>query len=309
MERKILVTGGAGFIGSHLTARLTAAGDRVTVLDDLSTGNPTAVPDQARFVNGDIRDHEILNGLIADSDLVFHLAAQISVQDCITQWETSHHVNLGGTMAILRAAWRAGNVPVIYASSAAVYGDRDGICRESDMPQPMSPYAADKLGGEHQARAMAMVYGLPSVGLRFFNVYGPGQNARSPYAGVIARLCANRRAGDPHIFYGDGLQSRDFIHVADVANALICAADRMADIGGVAPVFNICTGTATSLFDLAGMIDRLTDAPPLPIRHVAPRAGDIRHSIGDPTNAEEVLGFRAGNTLPDPLGELLKATG
>lgn len=309
MGRRILVTGGAGFIGSHLTTRLIAAGDRVTVLDNLSTGHRTAVPAKARFVHGDICDTDILSGLIADSDIVFHLAAQIAVQDCITHWEASHRINLGGTMGVLRAAWRAGNVPVVYASSAAVYGDRNGPCRETDMPQPMSPYAADKLGGEHQARAMAKVYGLPSVGLRFFNVYGPGQNARSPYAGVIARLCANRRDGNPHVFYGDGLQSRDFIHVRDVASALICAADRLADIGGIAPVFNICTGTATSLCDLAGMIDQLTDAPPLPIRHAAPRMGDIRHSVGDPENARQALGFRAENNLLDTLDELLNTKG
>lgn len=305
VARRILVTGGAGFIGSHLVDRLIAGGAEVTVLDDLSSGHRHNIHPAARFVRGDLREADRLVALIGAADVVFHLAAKVSVQDCIAQWEDGHQINLGGTMAVLRAAQRAGGVPVVYASSAAVYGDQgDRACHEDDLPRPISPYAADKLASEHQARAMAAIHGLPSVGLRFFNVYGPRQDPASPYAGVIARLCANRLAGRPHTIFGDGLQSRDFIHVADVVEGLVRAADFAAGTSGAA-VFNICTGIGTSLVDLAQAIDAAAGAGATPIRHEAPRPGDIRHSRGDPTAARQALGLTARISLPEGLRDLL----
>lgn len=307
LARRILITGGAGFIGSHLVERAVAGGDAVTVLDDLSTGRRGNVHPGAAFVRGDILDDAPLSDLVARSDAVVHLAARVSVQDCIRHWQDGHRVNLLGTLAVLQAAHRAGGVPVVYASSAAVYGDGGSRpCREGDLPRPISPYAADKLACEHQARAMAAIHGLPSVGLRFFNVYGPRQDVASAYAGVIARLCADRLADRPHTLFGDGLQRRDFVHVGDVVEAVLTALDQAARRGG-ASVFNISTGFGTSLLDLAGRIDGIAGRGPTPVTHAAPRAGDIRHSCGDPAAARRELGWTAGVDLTTGLADVLRS--
>lgn len=301
MRRKILVTGGAGFIGSHLVDRLLAEGDEVTVLDDLSIGTAGYLNTGARLVQGDVQDADRLALLARGMDAVFHLAAKVSVPACIDDWDAGHRINLGATIGVLRAAHRAGGVPVIYASSAAVYGDQGDIAvSEGDLPLPISPYAADKLASEHQARAMAGIHGLPSVGLRFFNVYGPRQDADSAYAGVISRLCANRLAGRAHTIFGDGLQSRDFIHVADVVDSLLRARDLASRTGAGAEVFNICTGSGTTLLDLARQIDRAAGGGETLIRHAPARSGDIRNSRGDPRAARDRLGFSA--TIPVTRG-------
>ena len=298
------MTGGAGFIGSHLVARLLAAGDRVTVLDDLSSGQAANLPPEVRLVQGCVLDTALLDSVLAGVDLVVHLAARVSVQLCITDWMAAHRINLGGTIAVLQAARRAGPVPVVYASSAAVYGNHDDSpCAETDVPRPISPYAADKLGCEHQARAMAEIHALPSVGLRFFNVYGPRQDPRSPYAGVISKFCANRLADDPHTVFGDGQQSRDFIYVADIVEGLIRARTHAESKGGAA-VFNLCTGVETTLIGLAAEIDTVSGRAPLPITHAEPRAGDIRMSLGDPAEAARRLGFTAGTDIQTGLGHL-----
>lgn len=304
MPRKVLVTGGAGFIGSHLVERLLALGDAVVVLDDLSSGRPANLPDRARLVRGDILDQALLARLLEGADCVFHLAALVSVPECIADWERGHRVNLGGSIALLQAAARAGNVPVIYASSAAVYGNRSGqACAESDLPLPISPYAADKLAAEHQARAMAEVHGLPSVGLRFFNVYGPRQDAASAYAGVISKFCANRLVDRPHQIFGDGGQSRDFIPVSDVVEGLVLARDSLKDQGG-ARVYNLCTGRETTLLQLASAIDRVSGRAPLPVHHHPARGGDIRASRGSPDLAARDLGFRAATGIEPGLARL-----
>ena len=297
------MTGGAGFIGSHLVARLLAAGDRVTVLDDLSSGQATNLPPKARLVQGCVLDTALLDRVLAGMDLVVHLAARVSVQLCITDWMAAHRVNLGGTIAVLQAARRAGPVPVVYASSAAVYGNHDDSpCAETDLPRPISPYAADKLGCEHQASAMAEVHGLASVGLRFFNVYGPGQDAASPYAGVISRFCANRLADRAHVIFGDGLQSRDFIYVGDVAQGLMRAGDAVTR--GGAQVFNLCTGTRTSLLDLAARIDGVAGRGASAIQHEPARDGDIRASCGSTEAARTGLGFTARTPIDAGLRAL-----
>lgn len=306
MTRKILVTGGAGFIGSHLVDRLIAMGDEVTVLDDLSGGTAGYLDPRARLIRGDVRDADHLVLLVRGMDAVFHLAAKVSVQACIEDWDAGHRVNLGGTIGVLRAAHRAGGVPVVYASSAAVYGDQGDLAGAEDaLPLPISPYAADKLAGEHQARAMARVHGLPSVGLRFFNVYGPRQDACSAYAGVISKLCANRLAGRAHVIFGDGLQSRDFIHVTDVVDSLLLGCQLASATGAGAEVFNICTGTATTLLDLAAQIDRASGGGATPILHEPPRSGDIRHSRGDPRAARDRLGFQATIPMRQGLADTL----
>lgn len=308
MQRKVLVTGGAGFIGSHLVEGLLGLGDAVTVLDDLSSGHPDNLPKGVRLVRGDILDRALLTDLLRDADGVFHLAAMVSVPECIADWQGGHRINLGGSIALFQAAQQAGNVPVVYASSAAVYGNRSGqACAEDDLPLPISPYAADKLAAEHQARAMAEVHGLASVGLRFFNVYGPRQDARSAYAGVISKFCANRMADRPHLVFGDGGQSRDFIAVSDVVQGLILARDLLAGRQAGARVYNLCTGRETTLLDLAGAIDRVSGRAALPVRHQPARSGDIRSSRGCPDLAARELGFRAATGIEPGLSRLWTA--
>ncbi|MDO5647205.1 NAD-dependent epimerase/dehydratase family protein [Paracoccus sp. (in: a-proteobacteria)] len=302
MTARFLVTGGAGFIGGHLVAALLARGDQVVVVDDLSTGRADNVPQPAHLVRGDIRDAGLMQRLVAGADRIIHLAACVSVQHCIQDWTTGHSINLGGTITVFQAAQRAGNVPVIYASSAAVYGDRgDAVCAEGDVPAPISPYGADKLGCEHQARAMAAVHGVPSVGLRFFNVYGPGQSPDSSYAGVISRFCDNRRAGRPHTLFGDGGQTRDFIHVRDIVAGILRAADV---VGQGAQVFNLCGGRPTSLLELAAVIDAAAGAGATPLDFQDARAGDIRHSRGCDRAAQAGLGFAAHIPLDDGIADL-----
>ncbi|MDF3853152.1 NAD-dependent epimerase/dehydratase family protein [Paracoccus sp. P2] len=307
MQRKALVTGGAGFIGSHLVDRLLAAGEEVVVLDDLSSGRADNLPPQVRLVRGDVCDADLLGRLLAGVDCIFHLAARVSVQLCISDWMGAHRVNLGGTIAVLHAAHRAGNIPVVHASSAAIYGNRAGAtCRETDLPLPISPYAADKLAAEHQAAAMAEVHGLPSVGLRFFNVYGPRQDAASPYAGVISKFCANRLADRPQVIFGDGQQSRDFICVADVVEGLL----RARDLAGQAPgaqVFNLCTGTETTLLELVRQIDAIAGRGASAIEHAPARSGDIRASCGCPQAARDRLGFAAATDMRSGLDRLWDA--
>lgn len=304
-QPRYLVTGGAGFIGRHLVRRLLADGAQVTVVDDLSAGHREDADDQVRFVQGDIRDAALMAALAGDADTIFHLAACVSVTESIRNWRRSHDINLGGTVTVLGAAHQAGNVPVIYASSAAVYGpgSASGANDENLMPRPISPYAADKLGCEHQAAAMAAIHGLPSVGLRFFNVYGAGQDAASPYAGVIARFLANRLAGRAHDIFGDGLQSRDFLHVDDVVAGLLLARDHVGPRQGTR-VYNLCTGIGSTLLDVISVLDGLAGGDALPLRFHPARDGDIRRSLGSAEAARQDLGFAAQVSLQDGLARL-----
>jgi UDP-glucose 4-epimerase len=288
-----LVTGGAGFIGSHLCDALLARGDQVRVLDDLSTGNPANLPPGTSIIQATVTDPAALTRAVEGVDGVFHLAAIASVEKGVTDWLGTHAANLTGTIAVFDAIRRAGtHVPVVYASSAAVYGD----CRTVPIPetaerQPLSAYGADKYGCELHARVASHVHAIPATGLRFFNVYGPRQDPKSPYSGVISIFSERIRRGDPIAIYGDGQQTRDFIHVSDVVRALLAAmALRPAD----APVFNVCTGQATSVAQLAVLIADLAGVS-LDVRHQPPRAGEIRHSLGDPARARATLG------LTDPL--------
>ena len=288
-----LVTGGAGFIGSHLCDALLARGDQVRVLDDLSTGNPANLPQGTPIIQATVTDPAAMGRAVDGVDGVFHLAAIASVEKGVTDWLGTHAANLTGTIAVFDAIRRAGtHVPVVYASSAAVYGD----CRTVPIPetaerQPLSAYGADKYACELHARVASHVHAIPTTGLRFFNVYGPRQDPKSPYSGVISIFAERIRRGDPIAIYGDGEQTRDFIHVSDVVRALLAAmALRPAD----APVFNVCTGQATSVAQLAALIADLAKVP-LDARHQPPRAGEIRHSLGDPARARATL------SLTDPL--------
>src|SRR5579862_232702 len=257
-----LVTGGCGFIGSHLVDALLARGDRVRVLDDLSTGKRANIPASAELVIGDVADPSAIARAIGGVDGIFHLAAVASVQRSTEDWIGCHRTNLTGSIAVFDAARRArakAPLPVVYASSAAVYGDNPAVpLRENATLQPLSAYGADKLGSELHGRVAAHVHGVPTTGLRFFNVYGPRQDPRSPYSGVISIFCDRLRAGRAITIFGDGSQTRDFVYVGDVVAALAAAMARLvAAPQPLGDVVNVCTGRATAVGALAATIARL----------------------------------------------------
>jgi len=230
-----LITGGAGFIGSHLVEALIERGERVRVLDDFSTGrreNLAAVADHIELLEGDVADPEIAERAVAGCDYVLHLAAIASVQASLKAPRHTHRVNVDGTLNVLDAAQRAGVRRVVFASSAAVYGDHTALpLREELPPRPLSPYAASKAVGEAYCCAFHASYSLPTVALRFFNVYGPRQDPASPYSGVISIFAARMARGECPVIYGDGKQTRDFVYVADVVRAMLLAYERETAIG------------------------------------------------------------------------------
>lgn len=293
-----LVTGGAGFIGSHLVEALCARGDRAIVLDNLSTGSPDNLPAEVALVEGDIAGTADLTGLMAQVDGCFHLAAIASVQQYREGWGKAAGVNLIGSVRVLEAAARAG-VPVVYASSAAVYGDNPAVPLAETAPvAPISGYGADKLGLELHAGAMGDSLGLATVGLRFFNVFGPRQAPGSPYSGVISIFFDRLSRGEPVTVFGDGEQSRDFVYVADVVRALIASMGHAMTRGR--GVFNVCTGRATTVNALARIIAGRLGVEARILRAPA-RAGDIRESLGDGGRARCVLGFSADTAVADGL--------
>lgn len=305
MAKRYLVTGGCGFIGSHLSAALIARGDEVVVLDDLSTGTEANLAPGATLVRGDVADPETARRTMRGVDGCFHLAAIASVERAVQDWLGTHRVNLSGTVALLDAArGRDGRAPVpfVYASSAAVYGDAAALPITEETPaRPLSAYGADKLGCELHARVAGAVHGIPTFGLRFFNVFGPRQDPRSPYSGVISIFCSRLVRGEAVEVFGDGRQTRDFVFVADVVAALLAAMERAS---AEAPVCNVCTGRATSVLDLAGAIAELCGVP-LEVRHRPPRAGEIRHSLGAPERSRALLGLGAPQGLREGLTETL----
>lgn len=303
-----LVTGGAGFIGSHLVDSLLADGHMVRVLDDLSTGKRSNVDPRAEFAEGDVGDPAIVARAAAGVDAVVHLAAIASVQRGNEDWAGTHRTNLTAAIHVFDAARRArrdGPVPVVYASSAAIYGDNPDLpLSEAARPRPMSAYGADKLGCELHARVGGIVHGLPTAGFRFFNVFGPRQDPKSPYSGVISIFADRVRAGQACTIQGDGEQARDFVYVADVVAALrtgIAAADTSA------PVFNVGTGISTRILDLALLLQRLAGSPEGP-KFVAARAGDIRLSLCDPAKLK-ALGWQPRTSLEEGLRRTLDSLG
>ena len=302
---RYLVTGGCGFIGSHTTAALVAAGNDVLILDNLSTGKLHNLPRGAELMIGDITDSAAVGEAMEGVDGVFHLAAVASVEQCNQHWPVCHRTNLGGTVTIFEAARRTrrgGPVPVVYASSAAVYGESARVpLRETAWSRPQSPYGADKLGCELHAAAGFRVHGLPTCGIRFFNVYGPGQDSASPYSGVISIFCDRARKEQEITIFGDGRQTRDFVYVADAVDGLLAAMDRCRE---EATVVNICTGRATSLLDLVDHIEQHLHTRAR-LRFAERRPGDIGVSVGDPSFGAEHLGFRAQTTVRAGLATLL----
>ena len=301
--RSYLVTGGCGFIGSHLADALIGAGHRVRILDDFSTGKHSNAPAKAEIVTGDVADAATVRAAMAGMDGCYHLAAIASVQRSVEAWEETHRVNLGGSINVFEAAHAVGGVPVVYASSAAVYGDLPEMPLREDAPlRPIAPYGADKAGSELHALAALAVRGVPSTGLRFFNVFGPRQDPASPYSGVISIFAEKLLARQPMTVYGDGKQTRDFIFVADIVAALQAA---MAKQDRSAKVFNVCRGEEVTLLRLIGALERAAGRKAIVVHAVA-RPGDARRSVGDPSRLMAGLGFAAKVGLEEGLAALLQ---
>jgi len=289
--RTFLITGGAGFIGSHIAEALVARGDQVRVLDNLSTGrlaNLEPIRDRIRFVQGDVTDAPLVAELVQGVECVFHQAALASVPASVDNPLASHAACATGTVTVLDAARRAGARRVVYAASSAAYGNRPGSPkRETDLPAPISPYGAAKLAGEFYCQAFTATYGFEAVGLRYFNVFGPRQDPNSPYSAVIPLFIAAMLAGRRPVVYGDGRQSRDFVFVGDVVRANLLAADAP---GAPGRVFNVGTGQGIDLLTLLDLLHRLLGTSVEP-RFDPPRPGDVRESLADISQARAVLGY------------------
>jgi UDP-glucose 4-epimerase len=298
-----LVTGGCGFIGSHVALSLLAAGHSVRILDDLSSGRRALAPAAADLHIGSITDPSAVARAVDGVDGCFHLAAIASVIRSIEDWSETHGVNLGGTVRVFEAA-AAHGVPVVYASSAAAYGEPAMLPVDEDsQTRPLTAYGADKLGCEVQARVGGMTRGLKSFGLRFFNVFGPNQDPSSPYSGVIAIFADRVGAGLPIVIYGDGEQTRDFVYVSDVVRYLT-AALRLAT--AEAPICNVCRGQPVTVRALAEAVMEVCGRH-VAVHHEEARPGEIRHSLGSTARAERLFGFSAQVGLVDGLRLLLGA--
>ena len=296
-----LVTGGAGFMGSHLVDALLEEGHRVRVLDDLSSGHRHNLPRQIEFLHADVTDPLAVEQAFEGIDGCFHLAAIASVVRSNTEWLRTHQVNLTGTINVFDQARRQRHrreIPVIYASSAAVYGDCGSIpIAEDTAAAPLSAYGADKRACELHARVAGAVHRIPTAGLRFFNLYGPRQDPRSPYSGVISIFADRLKRGEPVEIFGDGEQVRDFTYVGDAVVALRRA---LSAASTEAPVFNVCTGKGTTVRALAETMAALHQTA-FAAHHSPARSGEVRISLGDPRRAAEQLGFRAETALADGL--------
>jgi UDP-glucose 4-epimerase len=287
------VTGGAGFIGSHLADALAALGARVRIVDDLSNGleaNLSGAAAAAELVRGSILDAGVLDRAFAGVDTVFHHAALGSVPRSIEMPEQYERVNVEGTLRVLEAARRAGVRRVVYAASSSAYGDTPSLPKhESIRPDPRSPYAFTKLAGEHLMRSWALSYGMETVSLRYFNIFGPRQRHDSPYAAVIPMFAEAIRSGSRPVVYGDGRQSRDFTFVANAVHANLLAAACPRRLQG--EVVNVACGARYSLLELLEALGALLGSRPEPEFRPA-RAGDVRDSEADIRLADELLGYR-----------------
>jgi UDP-glucose 4-epimerase len=286
-----LLTGGGGFIGSHLVEGLLAAGHHVRVLDNWSTGsrsNLAHVEDQIEIISGDVTDGALVWQAMKGVELAFHQAAMASVPRSVVDPLAAHHVCATGTLQVLMAAQAAQVRRVIYAASSSAYGNPAKMpIREVDPVQPLSPYAVAKLAGEHYCSSFTQVYGLETVRLRYFNVFGPRQMPGGPYAAVIPLFIEAMVSGRSPMVYGDGLQSRDFTFVDDVVQANLLAAEAPRVTG---KVFNIASGRRTTLLELVHILNENLGANIRPM-HDKPRPGDVRHSQADIASAQAELGY------------------
>ena len=303
-----LVTGGAGFIGSHLVERLVQEGRRVRVIDDLSTGRKHNIEpflSEIEFVEGDIRDASLVGKVMNGVERVFHQAALPSVPRSVKDPISTNEVNVDGTLNVLVAARDAGVERVIYASSSSVYGNSPLLPKKESMtPQPRSPYAVSKYVGELYSQAFYRVYGLETVCLRYFNIFGPRQDPGSQYSGVVAKFIASLLDAEPPTIFGDGEQSRDFTYVENVVEANLLAA-RAEGISG--EVFNIACGQQLTVKELARLLSQTVGAPAgLTPQFTEERPGDVRHSLADISGAEELLGYKVKVNVGKGLEQTVK---
>jgi len=302
---RVLVTGGAGFIGSHLVNKLIIRGYSVVVLDNFCSGKIENLRevlgrDGFEIFKGDVRDGKAVREAMDDVDAVVHLAALINVEESVNNPVETHDVNVVGTINVLEKAVRNGVKRFVYASSTAVYGEGNSLpLREDHSPKPISPYAASKISAECYCRAFNNCYGLRTVMLRYFNVYGSGQE-HSSYGGVITRFLQSAFNDEPLIVYGDGKQIRDFIYVDDVVEATVLALENNYS---KCEAINICTGRPTAINELVQILKDVTGRN-LKVVYDKPRKGDARTNYGDPAKAEDILRFKAKISLRKGL-ELL----
>jgi nucleoside-diphosphate-sugar epimerase len=303
----VLVTGGAGFLGSHLVPRLLELGYRVTVLDNLSSGklkNLGCALDHPNFMfrQADITDKILPKEVFDGVHSIIHLAALIDISASIADPSQNHEVNVNGTFNMLQASVKHQVEKFIFASSTAVYGDLETLPVQETMAIcPISPYAASKASGEAYCGAFARCFGLETIALRFFNIYGL-RSENSPYSGVITKFLQKIMTDEPLIIDGDGEQTRDFIHVNDVVEAIVVSL-KQKELKG--EVFNVCTGVPTSINQLVGTLKTVTGKS-LTVKHGPERLGDIRCSYGDPANATEKLGFKANINVTKGLQMLFE---
>jgi len=301
MQKTYLVTGGAGFIGSHIVERLAREGHRVRVLDNLFSGkeaNVQSISGDVELLRADIRDASSVAAATDGVDVVFHEAALGSVPRSVADPRTTHEVNLTGTLNVLLAARDARVRRVVYASSSSVYGETAVLPKHEELiPQPLSPYALSKLAAEHYIKIFHRVYGLEAVSLRYFNIFGPRQDPESEYAAVVPRFVTALLEGERPVIYGDGLQSRDFTYVENVVNANLLAAEAEGVAG---EVFNVACGGRYTLLDL---LTKLRDAIGSDIEaiHEPARAGDVRDSQASVDKATKRLGYQVSVDFEEGL--------
>jgi UDP-glucose 4-epimerase len=302
---KYIVTGGAGFIGSHIAEILVKRGDEVTIIDNFFSGKkeniiPFLIGKKSVFIEGSITNLPLLKRCFSGADGIFHQAAIASVPRSIKNPAATNEANVTGTLNVLIAARDCGIKKVVFASSSSVYGDTPTLPKHEDMkPAPLSPYAVSKLAGEHYLQVFHHVYGLHTISLRYFNVFGPRQDPKSEYAAVIPKFITAVLAGKPITVFGDGEQTRDFTYVKDVVNANIHAMESNAQ-----GVFNIACNRRISINDLAALVMEITGKT-VPVRHEPPRAGDVRDSLADISRAEKAFGYSPGYTVREGLEETI----
>jgi len=298
----VLVTGGAGFIGSHIASALINDGARIRVLDDLSTGhreNLDEIRGDFDFIHGSVADENLLPKVLEDVELIFHEAAIPSVPRSVEAPRQSHISSVDGTFSLLLAARDKGVRRVVYAASSSAYGDQPTLPKSEEMrPDPLSPYAVAKLVGEYYCQVFTRVYGLETVSLRYFNVFGPRQDPGSPYSGVVSRFISALLLGERPVIFGDGEQSRDFTYIDNVVAANLKAATAEKASGNV---INVANGERVTLNQLLAELKDLTGKQDVTAEHLEPRVGDVRHSLADITLARELLDYESKVDLREGL--------
>jgi UDP-N-acetylglucosamine/UDP-N-acetyl-alpha-D-glucosaminouronate 4-epimerase len=298
----VVVTGGAGFIGSHIASALTSSGARVRILDDLSTGhreNLDEIGGDFDFVEGSVADEKLLSKVLEGAELIFHEAAIPSVPRSVEEPRQTHVASVDGTFSLLLAARDRGVKRVVYAASSSAYGDQPKLPKTENMPpDPLSPYAVAKLVGEYYCQVFTRVYGLETVSLRYFNVFGPRQDPGSQYSGVVSRFISALFSNEQPMIFGDGEQSRDFTYIDNVVAANLSAASAKDAAG---KVINVANGERVTLNQLLAVLKELTGKQDVVAEYADARVGDVRHSLADITRARKILSYESKVDLREGL--------